>query len=350
MSTYKIPQRANPEDKIIGPFTMRDILLLLVTALGCYFVFTLLPKNPVVEFSLEELLTVIGIMAFLGFVFIFIKPEERGLETWVVEFITFLTSPKIRLWQKEISLVSYDQQSVLQEEKKEQKESPLLSKKALQDNQTLATLSSLIDNPEKALLQNKDDTGLDILNDSDEIENIKKTISDEQSALQTEKTQKKQQKQSEEIITQLNNESSEAPRDANTSGSMVLVKPATGIKGLFSSITRGFSSVINNVTPAKKSAPSVELVTNIDNVNTLITKKNTPPQLSNTQEQTQSLVSENPNTPKIGSDVAASPEQLIAELQKLQKQQESKTKNALESGKMEHKQSVRIISEADPLA
>ncbi len=95
---YAIPQFIEVEDRVIGPLTIRQFIMLLVGAL-----FTGLGYS-IFDFSL---FIVSGIF-FMGFaaLFAFLKINGQKLEKFIGSFVTFSINPKVRLWAKEVSVKS----------------------------------------------------------------------------------------------------------------------------------------------------------------------------------------------------------------------------------------------------
>lgn len=337
MATYRIPQKATPEDKLIGPFTIRDLVFLLITGVICYLIFTFLPQNPLVIFSLEEILFIIAISALLGCIFIFIKPEERGLELWLVDFLHFLNSAKVRMWRKEIHPIVttiVDSESTKNTEKSK---TPVQTKEASVDRKKIDTLSTLIDNPEQALLDKQSADLLNFLEDEEEIEKTKKLIQTEQQELAT---TKKQKKRSQEILKFIKPGDVIGPGQPYTpKQSEVLAKPASGLAGLFSSISRGLSALF---TTPSSTATEIELDK----------KTSTPSEQEKKQiplEKTVDKTSTDESTSPLNG--STSPENLLKELQELKKENTKTPKKSASAPTQPKEQTkpVKIISESDPM-
>ena len=100
MAVYKVPQDVEAEDKLIGPFSFRQFIYLIVAALGIFmawllgqiFIGLILIPAPI-------------IVAFLALALPLRK--DQPMETYLIAMIKFFFKPRNRLWDPEgtISLV-----------------------------------------------------------------------------------------------------------------------------------------------------------------------------------------------------------------------------------------------------
>lgn len=90
MQQFTVPQFIDVEDKIIGPVTTRQFVIMLSTCILiaiCYKIFDF------------ELFIVIGLVLFgIGGVFSFLKINGRPFHFFVLNFIETLKRPPIRIW------------------------------------------------------------------------------------------------------------------------------------------------------------------------------------------------------------------------------------------------------------
>lgn len=95
---YSIPQFIEVEDKVIGPLTIRQFLIILggglLTAAG---------------YSLFDF----GLFLFSGIIFVgtsvlfaFVKINGQKLEKFIVAFITYQFSSRVRHWSKDLTVKS----------------------------------------------------------------------------------------------------------------------------------------------------------------------------------------------------------------------------------------------------
>ncbi len=93
MAVYKVIQDIEAEDKLIGPFTLKQFLF-LIAAVGCIFFGGLLGRiNPILAMPFLPPLIVFGFLAApLG--------REQPNEIWLAARIRFFLKPKRRIWDQ----------------------------------------------------------------------------------------------------------------------------------------------------------------------------------------------------------------------------------------------------------
>jgi hypothetical protein len=93
--SYKIPQNVDLEDKIFGPFTLKQFLYLLVAGIVTFLAFstfyTLLPA----AFYLITFATWVTAAAF-----VFVRPNDQTFAKFIKSFIWFATKPQRRTWRR----------------------------------------------------------------------------------------------------------------------------------------------------------------------------------------------------------------------------------------------------------
>lgn len=92
---YKIPQNVGIEDKIVGPLTLRQLIIL---AVGCgisYVLFAIMSK--LYELNILEYI-IIAIPAVLAAAFALIKINDVPLIKFLFLFLEFSIKPKKRIW------------------------------------------------------------------------------------------------------------------------------------------------------------------------------------------------------------------------------------------------------------
>ncbi|MBD3365932.1 hypothetical protein GF360_01160 [candidate division WWE3 bacterium] len=102
---HAVPQNImQVEFKLIGELTMRQFVYVAVFAVAAYMAKLSVPQ-PFTWFF------VIG-LALTGLALAFVPFEERGLDEWIVNFLTAISSPTERIWRKEAevpSVFAYEQ-------------------------------------------------------------------------------------------------------------------------------------------------------------------------------------------------------------------------------------------------
>lgn len=91
MATYKVPQDVEADDKLLGPFTFRQFVYLMVilglvlAMVGLFQIFPLLAIIPV------------PFILFFGILALPIK-KDQPMETYLAALVSFYTKPKKRYW------------------------------------------------------------------------------------------------------------------------------------------------------------------------------------------------------------------------------------------------------------
>jgi hypothetical protein len=95
MEQFVVPQFIEAEDKIMGPITARQFVILLVTFLTVAAMFRLMPF---VWFLLA------GVPTFaLGVVFAFVRVNGQPFHLFMLNLIQTLKKPKLRVWDKSLT-------------------------------------------------------------------------------------------------------------------------------------------------------------------------------------------------------------------------------------------------------
>ncbi|MBQ6127991.1 PrgI family protein, partial [Candidatus Saccharibacteria bacterium] len=101
MAQYKVPQDVEADDKLIGPFSFRQFVYLLIAA-G-------LIALTVGLFQLFPLLAIIPILPALFFVVLALPlKKDQPMETYLAAIVSYYLKPRTRLWtpgQKESTIL-----------------------------------------------------------------------------------------------------------------------------------------------------------------------------------------------------------------------------------------------------
>ncbi|MDB5184880.1 MAG: uncharacterized protein JWN38_688 [Candidatus Saccharibacteria bacterium] len=94
MSTYKVIQDIEAEDKILGPLTLRQFLFALGAAFFLYLCFIVITKHA--TFLLAVFLPPALLLSFLAFPF----GKDQPTEVWAAAKFQFLFRPRRRIWDQ----------------------------------------------------------------------------------------------------------------------------------------------------------------------------------------------------------------------------------------------------------
>ncbi len=105
MGQYKVPQDVQREDRIFGPFTLKQFLFLIGGAMIGYMTYSIFSKLGAGSFSL-----LMGLLFFAPIAsFSVVKIQGMELSDYLTALIIYLAKPRKRVWAKDISLpdISY---------------------------------------------------------------------------------------------------------------------------------------------------------------------------------------------------------------------------------------------------
>ena len=92
MSVYKVPQDVEAEDKLLGPFSFRQFVFLIIAVIGiaiAYGLSTILLPLAIIP---------VPIIIFFGALALPLK-KDQPMEVYLAAVISFMLKPKKRLWQ-----------------------------------------------------------------------------------------------------------------------------------------------------------------------------------------------------------------------------------------------------------
>ncbi|MCH8986792.1 PrgI family protein [Patescibacteria group bacterium] len=89
---FQVPQFIEHEAKVVGPFTLKQALYVLMPGAVVFFLFFVLPTTPWVILAI--------LLLGGGVASAFIKIEGKALPSIVLSFLRFSASSKNYLWQK----------------------------------------------------------------------------------------------------------------------------------------------------------------------------------------------------------------------------------------------------------
>lgn len=93
----KIPQGVTKEDKIIGPFTLKQFLYILGGSSIIFIAYQYYARD---YLYLIEFITISSLVGGLAMAFAFASINGRNFEIFVANLFKFITSPKQRSWHK----------------------------------------------------------------------------------------------------------------------------------------------------------------------------------------------------------------------------------------------------------
>lgn len=91
---FKVPQNVQRADQIVGPLTLRQLLICGVGGMIAYGIFVSLAKN----YIWVTWLPPVAIIAIITISIAFVKPLNLNFEKWILLWIEFFFVPRKRTW------------------------------------------------------------------------------------------------------------------------------------------------------------------------------------------------------------------------------------------------------------
>ena len=92
MSTFQVPQFIDIEDKIIGPISLRQFLILVGTAAIVFLLFKVL--------QIWLWIIVGGSIGALGMALAFLKINGQNFSRVALNFLRYMINPRLYVWQR----------------------------------------------------------------------------------------------------------------------------------------------------------------------------------------------------------------------------------------------------------
>jgi hypothetical protein len=151
MLQFTVPQFIDVEDKIIGPITVRQFIIMLVTALLIALAYR------VFDFTL---FIVLGLFFFaVGSTFAFVKINGAPFHFFVLNLVETLKKPRLRIWYKDDTLrtgVEFDSLPTL---------SPVVASNRQYSQSRLNELSLIVDTQGSYQGESSDDVVIELRKD-----------------------------------------------------------------------------------------------------------------------------------------------------------------------------------------
>lgn len=185
---YKVPQNIDVEDKVIGPLTIRQFLIILIGG-GILLILNFIFIGPLRIFFYVS----VAIIGSLTLVLAFAKYGNQNIEVFLLSAFRTFINPRKRVWRKEEAKVSrkIKPQEANQEEPKDKR----VNIKEARSN--LDKLAELVDSGGYSAISDKSDVAIpDLIEQAEEKNNpVEKIIE------QAEETAPKREKLVSEIAT-----------------------------------------------------------------------------------------------------------------------------------------------------
>lgn len=94
MAVYKVPQDVEAEDKLVGPFTFRQFIFLIVAAISLFVTVQLFRINPVLSVLTLPILVVFSVLGLY-------RRPDQPVEIYLLAVLRFYLKPHRRIWDQE---------------------------------------------------------------------------------------------------------------------------------------------------------------------------------------------------------------------------------------------------------
>lgn len=92
MATFQVPQFIDIEDKIIGPISLRQFIILVVTVAIVFMLFKIL--------QIWLWIIVGGLVGALGMALAFLKINGQNFSRVALNFLRYMINPRLYVWQR----------------------------------------------------------------------------------------------------------------------------------------------------------------------------------------------------------------------------------------------------------
>lgn len=121
---FKIPQNVRREDKIVGPLTLKQMIICAIGGSIGYAIFTALARH----FIWITWLPPVALVAIITIAFAFVRPLNLSFTKWIIRWVEFSLIPRKRHWIKSSAEVI---KTTSTEKKKKTNQQKLAEEKAL---------------------------------------------------------------------------------------------------------------------------------------------------------------------------------------------------------------------------
>lgn len=147
---FKVPQNVQREDRIVGPLTLKQLLILGGGGIVAYGIYVSLART----YIFITWLPPVAIVAIITLAFAFAKPLGLSFTKWILRWVQFSLLPKNRFWVKSGGEVAL---SVVapQKTKKDKKDVELETDAEKERKQKMKGLQKFLEAEQDKKLKNK---------------------------------------------------------------------------------------------------------------------------------------------------------------------------------------------------
>ena len=102
MAVYKVPQDVEAEDKLIGPFSFRQFIYLIIVAISIGVLILLFTRAPAF-LSFTMLIALLPVIVTFGALALPLR-KDQPMETYLLAVLRFYLKPRMRMWDTDGSM------------------------------------------------------------------------------------------------------------------------------------------------------------------------------------------------------------------------------------------------------
>lgn len=138
---FKVPQNVQREDKIVGPLTLKQLIICGVGGGLAYAAYVGLGK----DFSWITWLPPVAILTVITILFAFIRPLDLSFTRFLLVYLEFVLLPQKRFWIQASAEVPFNPYETAKLKTKEEEKAEIKEGKLLDRAKKLQELSKILD-------------------------------------------------------------------------------------------------------------------------------------------------------------------------------------------------------------
>lgn len=146
---YKVPQNVQREDRIVGPLTLKQLIICAVGGGIAYAIYVSLGR----EYEWITWLPPVAFIAILTLLFAFIRPLDLSFARFIFVYLEFLLLPQKRSWVQSSAEINMAAYTTVKKKTKAQEEAEAKASQFVDKAKRLQEISKILDTHGKTLEQ-----------------------------------------------------------------------------------------------------------------------------------------------------------------------------------------------------
>ena len=152
---FKVPQNVQREDKIVGPLTLKQLIICGVGGGIAYAIFVTLGK----EYLWITWVPPVGIIVIITLLFAFLRPLDMNFSRFLAVYLQFVLLPQKRFWVQASAEIVTSMYTTTQTQTKIEKKAEAKAEQMMDKKKKLEELSKIL-NSHSSDLQDRKSTRL----------------------------------------------------------------------------------------------------------------------------------------------------------------------------------------------